>query len=270
MHDPFDISGPAVISFSGGRTSALMLRRMLDVGLRPDVHVLFANTGKERPETLDFVRDCGARWSASIVWLEREPGGGFRQVNHDSASRSGEPFAQLIAERRFLPNPVARFCTQELKIRVMRDYMLSLGHEHWTNVVGFRADEPHRVARSRAREGRDGSWDLAFPLFDAGVVVADVNAYWRAAPFDLRLRSWEGNCDLCLLKGQAKKRRIIRDNPELAAWWEAQEAATGATFRADAPSYRRIRLAVLAQPELPFPEPSTQAIDDLGDCVCTD
>jgi len=32
-----------------------MLRRILDEGLRPDVHVIFADTGKERNETYDFV-----------------------------------------------------------------------------------------------------------------------------------------------------------------------------------------------------------------------
>ena len=56
MTDPFLIEGSAVISFSGGRTSGYMLRRILDVGLQPDVHVLFTNTGKERPETLE----CGS------------------------------------------------------------------------------------------------------------------------------------------------------------------------------------------------------------------
>src|SRR5690242_17474485 len=40
---PFQIEGPAVISFSGGRTSAYMLRRILDEGVRPDVFVLFAD-----------------------------------------------------------------------------------------------------------------------------------------------------------------------------------------------------------------------------------
>lgn len=41
MSDPFLIEGPAAISFSGGRTSALMLRRILDAHggtLPPDVH----------------------------------------------------------------------------------------------------------------------------------------------------------------------------------------------------------------------------------------
>lgn len=49
MRNPCKIEGPAVISFSGGRTSGMMLRAILDAhgGTLPaDVRVLFANTGK--------------------------------------------------------------------------------------------------------------------------------------------------------------------------------------------------------------------------------
>lgn len=273
----FAFDGPAWISFSGGRTSGLMLRRCLDAGLSADAHVLFANTGKEREETLEFVDACARAWGVKVVWVERGDDGGHREVTFETASRNGEPFEALIDRRNFLPNPVTRFCTQELKIRVMKSWMRAAGYDHWTNVVGLRADEPRRVARMRAGEGRE-RWDLAFPLFDAGITVDDVRAFWRAQPFDLRLNPWEGNCDLCFLKGRVKRERVIRDRPDLATWWIDQEARprssdeTGGRFRYDSPSYKDL-FALSQRPMLFSPEqlaPPEQELDDLGDCVCSE
>ena len=246
MQNPYLIDGPAVISFSGGRTSGYMLRRILDAGLQSDVHVIFADTGKERAETYDFVRACAAAWGVEIAWVER-PG----------------QFEKLIIDRKFLPNPVTRFCTQELKIRPIRNWMLARGYECWTNVVGIRADEPRRVAKMRAaEEKRRERWDIALPLAEAGVTVEDVNAFWRAQPFDLQLQPHEGNCDLCFLKGYAKIKNIVRDRPDLAVWWAKQEEHIGGTFRNDRPSYR----TMLNQPDL-FQDAMT---DDIIECSCTD
>lgn len=274
--DPFAIQGPAAISFSGGRTSAFMLCRILaahDWWLPSDVKVLFANTGKEREETLRFVAECASRWGIEVHWLERRPGpGGVREVDFRSASRKGEPFAELIRERKFPPNPAARYCTTELKVRPMKAWMLEHGFEHWVNVVGLRWDEPGRVANLRATEGKE-RWDYAFPLWSARVEKAHVRAFWATQPFDLRLQEWEGNCDLCYLKGQAKRRRIIGDRPALVGWWVEQERVTGARFRNDAPSYSSLAAAELDQLRLPFEapraDPSAESLDDLGDCLCT-
>lgn len=242
--DPFLIEGPAVISFSGGRTSGYMLRRVLDAGLRPDVHVLFADTGKERQETYAFVRACASRWCVEIVWIER-PG----------------HFTQLITDKKFLPNPVTRFCTQELKIRPMRQWMLAKGYAHWTNIVGIRADEPRRVARMKeSAEKRVERWDIDMPLAEAGVTTDDVMAFWARQPFDLQLRPDEGNCDLCFLKGYDKVKNIIRDRPDLAVWWAEQERRIGGTFRNDRPSYS----AMLSQGDL-FMDATA-----LAECYCTD
>lgn len=246
MSDPFFIEGPAVISFSGGRTSGYMLRRILDVGLQPDVHVLFADTGQERDETYAFIRTVMERWRVIVPWV----------------SRPGQ-FTQLITDRKFLPNPIMRFCTSELKIAPMSAFMESCGYETWTNVVGFRADEPDRVSRTRQREAKDaGPWTSVFPLHAAGVTEAEVWAFWAAQPFDLQLRKHEGNCTLCFLKGVSIRSGIMRDRPDLAAWWIEQERRIGGRFRSDAPTYAQL----LAAPQ--FPEMS----DDLSamECYCHD
>ena len=50
-----------------------MLKHILDAhgGRLPhDIAVVFANTGMERPETLDFVDTCATAWDVPIVWVE--------------------------------------------------------------------------------------------------------------------------------------------------------------------------------------------------------
>jgi 3'-phosphoadenosine 5'-phosphosulfate sulfotransferase (PAPS reductase)/FAD synthetase len=130
VSDPFKIDEPTVISFSGGRTSAYMLWRVLQSnnGLPEEAIVVFANTGKEEEATLEFVRDCETNWGVEIHWLEyRNSEKKFERVTFETASRNGEPFEALIRKKKYLPNVVARFCTQELKVLTIDRYMKSLG-----------------------------------------------------------------------------------------------------------------------------------------------
>ena len=70
MTDPFKIIEPTVISFSGGRTSAYLLWRVLQSnnGLPEDARAVFANTGKEDEATLKFIKDCSDKWNVHIDW----------------------------------------------------------------------------------------------------------------------------------------------------------------------------------------------------------
>lgn len=265
-YNPFKINGRTSISFSGGRTSAYLLWRVLEAngGLPENTRVVFANTGKEMPETLDFVRDCGEAWGVQIDWVEwREGGAGFELVNHATASREGEPFAALVRMRKYLPNPITRFCTSELKIRAMGRFLKGLGWRDgngWDTLIGIRADEPRRVAKIRAR-GRStecAQETMVMPLADAGIGAAVVGEFWRRQGFDLKLRNdggrtLYGNCDLCFLKPLDARMAMIRENPSRAVWWAAQEAAIdtsmglGARFRKDEPGYAAMAAAVEAQ-----------------------
>ena len=206
------------------------------------------HTGKERPETLDFVDECSRRWNVAVSWLEyrfTSPESGMGThcvsvVDYATASRDGKPFADLQRHRAdyrggkglplVLPNPVQRYCTTELKIRTTHRFVtLHLGWETYHDAIGLRADEPKRVARlrqkgeTRVEAGLYGDIkttiraaslnvgvDLEFPLFDAGATEADVMAFWQSQPFDLQLKQHQGNCDLCFLKSAKKIMAISR------------------------------------------------------------
>ena len=95
------------ISFSGGRTSAVMTELVIkELGPTHEINVLFANTGQEHPATLDFIRDCDTRLGFNTVWLEAvvnpEAGKGVRHrvVTHETASLDGRPFRDYIAKVR--------------------------------------------------------------------------------------------------------------------------------------------------------------------------
>jgi 3'-phosphoadenosine 5'-phosphosulfate sulfotransferase (PAPS reductase)/FAD synthetase len=223
MSDPFKVTEPTVISFSGGRTSAYLLWRVMQAngGMPEEAIAVFANTGKEEEATLEFVRDCEANWGVEIHWLEyQDDDPKFRRVNFETASREGEPFEMLIKKRKYLPNPVTRFCTAILKIRTIDRYVKSIGWDDYVSFVGIRADEPRRVAKMRLNK------DVKLtPLADAGVTESIVWDFWNKQPFDLGLPKISGasNCDLCFLKGAGIIMGLIAQKPERAVWWAAME-----------------------------------------------
>ena len=228
MSGPYRIEGPALISFSGGRTSAYMLHQIVQAhgGTLPeDIIVAFANTGKEREETLRFVHECGTRWGVRIRWVEWRAGKpGFEEVGFNSASRAGEPFAALIAKKKRLPNWQERWCTGFLKVETMFALMRSLGYAdgQYAEAIGLRDDEGHRILKGLEKAEKNGR-RVVYPLAKAKVRKADVMAFWAAQPFDLGLLPYQGNCDLCFLKGKGLRKAIIRDNPSAADWWAAHE-----------------------------------------------
>lgn len=262
-----------IISFSGGRTSGMMLHHILQQhgGRLPEnIRVCFANTGKEHSATLDFVQACAENWRVEIVWLEwrdaQAASDRWQITDHTRAARHGEPFAGLIRQKGYLPTPVMRFCTQELKIRPIKYYARQvLGWTDWQVAIGIRADEPRRLAKLRAN--RDGFARYA-PLAEAGITAADVGRFWQAQPFDLGLPNHNGitahgNCDLCFLKAASKRASLIAEQPSRADWWAQQEIECGQPFRRDTPDYATLKHIAIKQ--IPLFEQG-----DFGDCFCTD
>ena len=254
MSDPFKIIEPTVISFSGGRTSAYMLWRILQSndGLPDDAIVVFANTGKEEEATLQFVEDCSDKWNVPITWVEykwtEEPKDRFKIVTFETASRNGQPFEDLINNKTCLPNPVARFCSIELKIRTIAKYCKSINmniteNDAW---VGIRADEHRRASKIEPHR---------IPLVADNITVQDISKFWNEQNFDLGLpnmngKTMHGNCDLCFLKPAHQIQSLIQEKPSRAIWWMNMEniakdktdlsVGLGHLFRQDRPSYQQM------------------------------
>lgn len=253
MTNAFKIDSPTCISFSGGRTSAYMLWRVLQAngGLPAEAKVCFANTGKEDEATLRFVEKCSKEWNVPITWVEyvnaEETKDRFKVVTFETASRNGEPFEAIIRKRNYLPNPVSRFCTVEMKVRAIHRYLKSVGWTEWDSMLGIRADEQRRLAKIGNQDYGKHEEKIA-PLGRVGITKEMVGEFWRNQPFDLELPNingvtMHGNCDLCYLKGGAQILSLIQEKPDRAVWWAKMEALalasapSGAKFRTDRPSY---------------------------------
>jgi 3'-phosphoadenosine 5'-phosphosulfate sulfotransferase (PAPS reductase)/FAD synthetase len=281
MSNPFEISGPTCISFSGGRTSAYMLYKVLETnnGKLPDEAIVcFANTGKEDEATLRFVQNCSEKWNVPITWLEyvdaEETKDRWKLVNFETASRNGEPFEALIRKRNYLPNPVSRFCTVELKVRTIHRYLKANGWTEWDSMLGIRADEQRRLAKIGNQDYGKHEEKIA-PLGRIGVTKETVGEFWRNQEFDLGLPNMNGvtmhgNCDLCFLKGGAQVLSLITEKPERAVWWAKMEALalaskpSGAVFRSDRPSYAQMLKFSAEQRDMFDPNEETIA------CFCGD
>ena len=93
-----------VCTFSGGRTSAFMSQYIVNSSKYDnyDKLFIFANTGKERQETLDFIDECDTQWNLNIIWLEAKidetkgVGTSYNIVDYKTADRTGVVFETML------------------------------------------------------------------------------------------------------------------------------------------------------------------------------
>lgn len=213
-----------VILFSGGRTSAFLAKYMKEHPYYKDCIFVFMNTGKEREETLQFADKCDKEFELNLVYLEAkvidEKGKGttYKIVDFETASRNGEPFEAML-KKYPLPNNKASNCTRELKQRPIDAYLRDNYKDFdIIKVVGIRADEEHRKSINAEIE------KVIYPLCDEIKVDSRfIRNWWEKQSFDLELKDYQGNCDLCFKKSLKKRLTIIKENPEIAKWWLEME-----------------------------------------------
>ena len=213
-----------VVMTSGGRTSMFLAKYIKENPKYENNLFVFLNTGKEREETLEFINKCDKEWNLNILWLEAsivyEKGVGttYKVIDFNTASRNGEPFEDML-KKYPLPNNMASNCTRELKQRPIDSYI----RENFSDfdvyrIIGIRADEEHRKSNNAIKD------KILYPLCDElRIDQKFIRNWWDKQSFDLNLKDYEGNCDLCFKKSLKKRLTIIKENPSIADWWQEME-----------------------------------------------
>lgn len=235
-----------VINFSGGKTSAYMTITEYKEG---DI-VLFCDTGREHPKTYKFINDFEAHENIAITRIGY-PGG----------------FEKFLADRgnKTLPNRMRRMCTETLKVITARRYMVSIGHKHYENLIGFRYDEPKRVLGHKEKLK---CVKTLFPLYEKKITKEQINEFWNNKAYNLEIPSILGNCTLCFMKGKNAIIAILREYPELADEWIADEEKNMKKGHTYFPNVTMRQLRDLAQNNL-FKEYGLDFIKPAFDCACT-
>ena len=147
-----------LVSFSGGETSAYMLQHILVNYPNHNIEVVFANTGEENEQTLEFIDKCSKFWNVKVTWLEYERLS-FKIVDFKTAYRSHDPVEiknkwQNHPFRKYIsafgiPNLENMTCTRELKEYIINRYLRSIGWKPSNHIkaIGIRADEIDRVGK---------------------------------------------------------------------------------------------------------------------------
>lgn len=209
-----------LISFSGGETSAYMTKWLLEnvKDKYNEVCVIFANTGQEHEQTLQFVELCDKFFGFNVIWVDpvqhfgENKAASHKVVTYQTACRDGRLFEELITKYG-IPNQAFPHCTRSLKLAPITSYVrkeLGWGNGTYETAIGIRADEIDRMSESSKERG------IIYPLITMHPMSKPlINDWWSNQPFRLGLTGYQGNCKWCWKKTFRKHYTIMSETPEV-------------------------------------------------------
>ena len=207
-------------SVSAGYSSVLMALKIKE--WYPDHNIIYAmaNTSKEHIKSLEFMNECDKYFGLNIDWVEaiinQEKGKGtdFKIVKYENLKTKGELFEDGI-KKYGIPSVINKWCNRDLKITPLKKYADSIfGLNNYSIAVGIRADEIDRVSNQYKKN------NIFYPLLDNGLGTRDRNKFWMNQPIQIKIPAFKGNCDMCFEKSNRKLMTIIKEEPNIADWWD--------------------------------------------------
>jgi len=180
-----------ILGLSGGKDStALAILMHKEV---PQMEYFFCDTGKELPETYEYLERIKARLGIKIEYLNAE-----RDFDH-----------WLEVFNGVLPSPRVRWCTRKLKIEPLEKFV---GDDRAISYIGIRADEN--------REGYVSAQPNIHPIYpfkERGLVKADIlnilddSGIGLPSYYEWRSRS---GCSFCFFQRKYEWVKLAEKHPE--------------------------------------------------------
>lgn len=165
-------------------------------------------------------------------------------------------FDEVIKKKKIVPSMFRRFCTAEMKVEPIANYILENCPQPVEVRLGFRANEVKRAERKRNSANADGYEEIrrvvgklpdgrnkwatvpyakyAFPLMEDGIFKDTIVQFWADKPVRFAERN---NCIGCFHRNPLLLNLMAQKFPEKYAWFEAQE---GKSKRVDKEGVERV------------------------------
>jgi hypothetical protein len=172
---------------------------------------------------------------------------------------SGKTFEEVIDRKSGIPNlpqPMRRFCTQEMKVVPMFEYWRSLNISAWECRFGFRANEHRRAKNTNKRLNKKGlltqkgvigktaggrnKWKEfeyqkpKYPLIEDNIFKDKIEKFWKDKPVRF---AWMNNCVGCMHKDPILLKKMMSLHSNKLQWFIKKEneakVMRGNTWRQD-------------------------------------
>jgi len=181
-----------ILGLSGGKDStalAILLHKEI-----PQMEYFFCDTGRELPETYEYLDRIKARLGIKINYLCTE--------------RGFDHWFEVYG--KVLPSPKMRWCTDFMKIKPLESF---IGNDDTYTYIGIRADEDRDGYISRKINIKP-----VFPFKDRGLVKSDILRILDESGIGLpdyyRWRSRSG-CFFCFFQRKYEWVKLSEEHPDL-------------------------------------------------------
>ena len=206
-----------IASVSGGKDSTAMCLYLRELGI--PYRAINIDTGWEHADTDHYVREVLPAFIGPIETIAADvkvrPSAAADVERIEKALGRPSQMVRLILNKGTFPGRERRFCTEQLKIFPIRDYIAALG-EDVINCTGIRADESAaRALMPEWEEWPAGDCEQWRPLIDwSGQDVVDIHKRHGVPPNPLYLRgAHRVGCWPCIYARKSEIRNMSETDP---------------------------------------------------------